>query len=129
MTTSAYRCQADPRCRKLRKYRRFNFRMDRLETRFRESRVTRVDSKDFKGYRAIHPVGATYNRSNAKGGIGQGVIDVQVTTNNKIKAERIHRIVAMLLELDEVTLDRMEEALKNHVTDGATAGVVVRDRP
>ena len=49
--------------------------------------------------------------------------------DNKVKAERIHRIVAMLLELDEVTLDRMEEALKGHMTDDVSPGVIVRDRP
>lgn len=58
-----------------------------------------------------------------------GANEMQAATDNKIKAERIHRIVAMLLELDEPTLDRMEEALKSHVTDGVSAGVIVRDRP
>ncbi len=46
---------------------------------------------------------------------------------NQMKAEAIHRIVAMLLELDEVTLERMEEALKSHVAE-ITPSAVVRDR-
>ncbi|MCB9857775.1 MAG: hypothetical protein H6818_18990 [Phycisphaerales bacterium] len=52
---------------------------------------------------------------------------MQQTQPNKTKAAQIHRIVNMLLELDEVTLARMEEALKSHV-DVMTPGVIVRDR-
>jgi len=49
--------------------------------------------------------------------------------DNKSKAERIHRIVSMLLELDEVTLDRMEAALRDHISPALPQGVIVRDRP
>lgn len=100
---------------------------DRITVSVKLATANRIE--EFRSYRATPPDRATYNRSNAKGGIGQGVNDMKATTNNKIKAERIHRIVAMLLELDEVTLDRMEEALKSHVTDGVPASVIVRDRP
>lgn len=52
---------------------------------------------------------------------------MEQTNTNKAKAAQIHRIVNMLLELDEVTLARMEEALKSHVEIMAP-GVIVRDR-
>ncbi|HPF37639.1 MAG TPA: hypothetical protein P5081_07515 [Phycisphaerae bacterium] len=52
---------------------------------------------------------------------------MEQTQPNKAKAAQIHRIVSMLLELDEVTLARMEEALKSHVQI-MTPSVIVRDR-
>ncbi len=49
------------------------------------------------------------------------------TPENKAKAARIHSIVNMLLELDDITLDRMEQALRMHLeTDAET--VIIRDR-
>lgn len=52
---------------------------------------------------------------------------MEQTQHNQAKAAQIHRIVNMLLELDEVTLARMEEALKSHV-DVMSPAVIVRDR-
>lgn len=52
---------------------------------------------------------------------------MEQTKPNKAKAAQIHRIVNMLLELDEVTLARMEEALKSHV-EVTTPDVIIRDR-
>lgn len=52
---------------------------------------------------------------------------MEQTKTNQAKAAQIHRIVNMLLELDEVTLARMEEALKSHV-DVMSPGVIIRDR-
>ena len=48
-------------------------------------------------------------------------------TENQAKAARIHNIVNMLLELDDITLDRMEQALRMHV-ETAAESVIVRDR-